>query len=370
MNPPSPSPAASADPDVERVHAVPMPRSHFGYRSSVGDIVELQDGRLLMAYRASTHTGGDVAPGGEGPGANIGIGTRTSDDGGRTWSEESILLRDPPHQGYYVHPTFLRLPGGELLLSYIYSAQTEPYYGHNYYRRSSDDGATWGEQFILTPMAGYVIMHNAKLRRLSDGRIIAPAEYKKDRMTSDDHRDYAAIVFYSDTEGHSWQMSRNDIDVLPHECQESHVVELRDGHLLLVFRTYSGSCGRAWSQDRGETWSAGELVDELPMSKRSSAITVDRIPSTGDLLLIRCTGEGGADGKYRTPLVTAISQDEGRTWGHERILEGDDDDDYGYQSVLFRTEDEAETVVMSYHAREGIWVARVPVPWLYADGGS
>ncbi len=80
MNPPSQSPAASAVLDVERVRAVPMPRSHFGYRSRLGDIVELQDGRLLMAYKASAHSGGDVPAGGEGPGANVGIGTRTSGD--------------------------------------------------------------------------------------------------------------------------------------------------------------------------------------------------------------------------------------------------------------------------------------------------
>jgi hypothetical protein len=33
-------------------------------------------------------------------------------------------------------------------------------------------------------MAGYVIMHNAKLRQLKGGRIIAPAEYKKHRMAA------------------------------------------------------------------------------------------------------------------------------------------------------------------------------------------
>ena len=353
--------------NFDRTLAVPMPYFHYGYRSRPGDIVELGDGRLLMAYKASEHSSGNLPPGAEGPGENVGIGGRYSDDGGRTWGKEFILLPDPPGQGYYVHPSFLRLPDGDLLLSYIYSAQTEPYYGHNYYRRSADDGATWSDQFILTPQGGYVIMHNAKLRQLRDGRILAPAEYKKHRPSEADHRDYAAIVFYSDTNGHSWTASSNDIDMLPHECQEPHVVELRDGQLLLMFRTYSGWVGRAWSSDRGETWSAGEKVEELAMSKRSSAITVDRIPSTGDLLLIRCTGEGGAEGKYRTPMVSAISRDEGRTWTDERIIEGDDDGDFGYQSVLFLGEGDAEVVVLSYHARDGIRTARIPVPSFYGS---
>ncbi|MFH1569191.1 MAG: sialidase family protein, partial [Gemmatimonadota bacterium] len=322
--------------DIERCLAVPLPVRQYGYRSWPGDIVELADGRLLMAYKASSSTGGTPLSA-EQPERDLGIGARASADGGRTWGPESMLFADPPG-GIYAHPGFLRLPGDQLLISYIYRADTTPYYGHNYYRRSGDDGATWSDQFVLTPRQGYVIVHNDKLRRLSDGRIVAPAEYKKDRPTSHDHSDYAALVFYSDSEGLSWQAADNDIDVRPHECQEPHIAELRDGRLLLLFRTYSGWVGRAFSADRGRTWSGGEPLPGMIMSKRASAVTVDRIPATGDLLLIRCTGEGGPEGRYRTPLVTAVSRDEGETWGCQRVLEGDPDDDFGYQSVTFLEE--------------------------------
>lgn len=331
-------------PAFEQTRAVPMEKREYGYRSWPGDIIELADGRLLMSYK------------------NEGIAARTSADRGQTWSDEFILVPNPSDQGYYCHPSFLRLPSGDILLSYIYNAGTTPYYGHNYYRRSVDEGKRWSEQFILTPQAGYVIMHNDKLRLLSDGRIIAPAEYKKHRPSSADHSDYACVVFYSDTNGYSWQVSKNDIDMLPHEAQEPHVVELQDGRLLLLFRTYSGCVGRAYSTDRGETWSAGELVEALPLSKRASAITVDRIPSTNDLLLIRCKGEGGPEGRYRTPLVAAISQDEGQTWIKERTIAGSPDDDYGYQSVTF-VDDRA---VISYHARDGLYVARIEIDWFYS----
>jgi len=59
---------------------------------------------------------------------------------------------------------------GDLLMSYIYNAQTEPYCGHNYYRRSADDVVSWGEQFLLTTMAEYVIMHNSS----DNSRIASP----------------------------------------------------------------------------------------------------------------------------------------------------------------------------------------------------
>jgi len=331
------------NPLFEKIHAVPMEKRQYGHRGMPGDIVELQDGCLQMVY---THGG---------------IASRISDDRGLTWSEESILLPDPPVQGRYCHPSFLRLPDGDLLLSYIYNSGTTPYFGQNYYRRSADDGSTWGDQLLLTAQGGYVIMHNDKLRQLANGRIIAPAEYKKHRPSEADHSDYAVIVFYSDTDGYSWKASENDIDVLPHEGQEPHVAELKDGRLLLLFRTYSGCVGRSYSEDKGETWSAGELLWDLPMSKRASAITVDRIPSTGDLLLIRCTGEGGGEGRYRTPLVAAISKDEGETWTCERTIGDDLEDDYGYQSVTFID----DMVILSFHQRDGLHVARIQIDWFY-----
>jgi sialidase-1 len=330
-------------PLFEVLHTVPRDRQRFGYRGMNGDIVALRDGSLLMAYTSG------------------GIAARRSADGGRTWSSEQVLFPDPPGQGAYCHPSLLRLASGQLLIAYIYRADTTPYFGHTYYRRSLDDGGTWGDQLLVTPAAGYVIVHNAKLRQLASGRLVAPAEYKKNRPAAADHSDYAALVFYSDTEGHSWWPADNDIDVLPHECQEPHVVELRDGRLLLLFRTYSGCVGRAFSTDQGQSWSPGELLWDLPMSRCASAVTVDRIPTTGDLLLIRCTGEGGPDRRLRTPLTAAISQDNGTTWTRERPVAADADDDYGYQSVTFV----GDLVLVSFHARDGLHLARIGVDWFY-----
>ncbi len=45
-------------------------------------------------------------------------------------------------QGYYCHPSFIRCPNGDLLISYIYGSGAVPYFGHNYYRRSADQGQT------------------------------------------------------------------------------------------------------------------------------------------------------------------------------------------------------------------------------------
>jgi sialidase-1 len=335
----------------EDAHVVKMPKGKYGPRSMPGDIVELKDGTLLMCYTMSPSWG--PAP--------FGIVARKSSDKGRTWSDPFSLVpnpQPPSTKGYYCHPSFVRLPNGDILLSYIYAAEALPYYGHNYYKRTANEGLTWSEQFVMTPHPGYVIMHNAKLLRLSTGRLIAPTEYKARWPSTNDHGGYVSLVFYSDDQGYSWQVARNMIDMNPHEAQEPHVVELKDGRLLLMFRTYSGSMGRAYSTDKGETWSKGELVKELSLP-RSGAVTVTRIPSTGDLLLIRITG-AGKEGK-RTPLTSAVSRDEGATWTNERHIAADPEGDYGYQSVTFVD----NVAVISYHALDGLHVARIGPDWFY-----
>jgi sialidase-1 len=212
----------------------------------------------------------------------------------------------------------------------------------------------------MTPCPGYAIVHNDKITRLASGRIIAAAERKKRWPDSNDHGGYVACTFYSDDNAYSWQMSQNEVDMDPMEAQEAHVEELGDGRLLMVFRTYSGFVGRAFSTDRGASWSAGELVQGLPISANACAVTLKRIPSTGDLLLIRTTA---GDGGRRTPLVSVVSRDEGETWESPRELASDPEDDYGYQSVTFLPDE--DVCVMSYHARDGLHVARIATGWFY-----
>ncbi len=333
----------------EDIHVVMIEKGRYGPRGMPGDIAVLQDGRLLLSYTHDT----------------IGVLGRTSADQGKTWSDEFVLVANPEPPapaGRMCHPSFLRMVDGNLLESCIYVAEGAlPYYGQNYLRVSADDGKTWSDQFVLTPHAGYVTMHNAKLLRLSTGRILAPCEYKKRMPSTEDHSGYVCVVFHSDDDGHSWWVSRNDVDMNPHEAQEPHVVELKDGRVMMLFRTYSGNIGRSYSSDGGETWSPGAMVEDLPLPGVTGALSVHRVPTTGDLLLIQITG--GRDGK-RSPLTARISKDEGETWSVGRDIGGDLDDDYGYQSVTFLD----DLAIVSYHALDGLHVARIGIDWFYQEG--
>ena len=98
----------------------------------------------------------------------------------------------------------------------------------------------------------------------------------------------------------------------------------------------------------------------MKTSRNSGAVTVERIPKTGDLVLLCQTGEGKT-GRYRTPFAAFLSRDDGKTWTFARNLAEDPENDYGYQSLIFL----GDTALVSYHTRDGIHVARVSVEWFY-----
>ncbi len=341
-------------------------------RGMTGDVVELADGRLLCAF-------GDTPDGPEG------ILGCYSQDCGRTWSEVRVLVPMPDKAlrhaaGEWIGvPSFLRRRNGQLMMAYIWAVNEKDPYGHTYYRMSVDEGQTWSDPKVITSSNSlYTLVHNNKLIRLSSGRILAPAEIRSDLGLNDDHRGYVSTAWFSDDDGHTWKCSDNVVDMLAHgvEAQEPHVVELKDGRLLMLFRTYSGFTGRSYSHDGGQTWSPGEMLKELPLSPGSSALHVSRIPSTGDLLLLRCTGSGGTESDerplvynrrdgmkhpIRTPMTSMISRDEGVSWSSEKIIAGDPYGDFGYPSVLYID----DVALITYHAFDGLHATRIAPDWFY-----
>lgn len=214
----------------------------------------------------------------------------------------------------------------------------------------------------MNPHPGYNIIHNDKFVQLASGRIVAPVEYE--RVTSgDDHAGYVSYTVYSHDNGYSWHESGNMVNILPVEAQEPHVVELRDGRVMMLMRTYSGYVARSCSEDKCATWSEGKPVPELKRPSNSSALNIKRIPGTGDLLLLRCSGNPPEQPGIRTPFVSVLSRDEGETWVNERVISGDPEEDYGYPSLLFVD----ETALISYHRRDGLYVLRIGVDWFYGE---
>ena len=152
---------------------------------------------------------------------------------------------------------------------------------------------------------------------------------------------------------------------------EPEIIPPGDARLRSPWRTSFNGTQRIYqtrSRDQGETWSTPEPTD-LAAAPRSP-VKVGRIPSTGDLLVV---WNNSPD--RRSPLSTAISQNEGKSWKHVKNLEQDPQYTYAYTSLTFVD----ERVLLTY------WVGRkdqvpgesasrssyslklrsVPVKWLY-----
>ena len=120
-----------------------------------------------------------------------------------------------------------------------------------------------------------------------------------------------------------------------------------------------------FSEDGGETWSKLKKSN-IPQPTPSPA-TIERIPSTGDLLLVWNNGDDPAARAKpigRRPFTAAISSDDGATWKHVKNIGTDPDGWYCYTAMQFA----GDHVVLGhceYPRLNSLQITRFPVKWLY-----
>lgn len=304
-------------------------------RNSEGDFIQLQDGRILFIY---THfvdhpeRGGDHGP--------AYLAARLSEDGGLTWTQEDV--RVIPNEGDWnvMSVSLLRLQSGEIALFYLRKNSRED--TRPFMRISTDEAQSWSDPIQIIPddQIGYYILNNDRVVQLSNGRLVAPVA-RHHGPGWEKWTPYGHITAYlSDNGGRTWRRSRSvlapsdDTQDTRVMMQEPGVVELKDGRLMMFIRTDQNAQYLSYSSDAGETWS-----DPVPSRIRSplSPATIERIPKTGDLLLVWNDNvhTGTPTAGKRTPFNVAISRDEGRTWERRKALEEDPDGWYCYTAVDF-----------------------------------
>jgi len=348
-----------------------LPPKEGNPRNSEGDFVTLRDGRILFVYTHFT--------GGAGDDASAYLAGRTSNDEGRTWTEEDqVVLRQEGTQNV-MSVSLLRLQDGRIALFYLRKNSRSDC--RPYLRFSDDEARTWSDPVACIPEedSGYYVLNNDRAVQLKSGRIILPVA----QHNAPDWEKWTpygvALCYLSDDAGKTWRRSASELDGHQPDgprvmLQEPGVVELKDGRLMMFFRTRSGCQYLSFSNDGGDHWSA--LEPSRILSPQSPA-SIERIPSTGDLLLVWNNHEDIAPslkGK-RTPLATAISRDEGRTWENVKIIEDNPHGWYCYTAIDFV----GDHVLLGYCAgdrRENnglalTQVTRLPITWLYqTDQGT
>ncbi len=344
------------------VRTLELPPGEGNPRNSEGGFVTLKDGSILFVYSHYTAgRGGDHDP--------AHLAGRTSSDGGRTWNAEDRLIVENEGGMNVMSVSLLRLQNGEIALFYLLKNSAQDC--RPVMRISRDEGATWGAPVeCVTDEIGYYVLNNDRAIQLKNGRLVLPLclHWAKGATKADWQGEL--MCYLSDDSGKTWRRSKTvqkgyDVSGKRITTQEPGVVELKDGSVLMIIRASGGCQYLAYSKDGGDTWSepvASEI--KSPVSPAS----IKRLPSTGDLLLVwndHANIPPSLKGR-RVPLSTAISKDDGQSWQHSKVLEGNPKGHYCY--IAIHPMDDA--VLLGYCAMKGLAhsrVTRVPVAWLYQD---
>ncbi|MDP6153437.1 MAG: sialidase family protein [Phycisphaeraceae bacterium] len=295
-------------------------------RNSEGDVIELRDGRLYLAY---SHFYADADDFGAGD-----IRGKTSEDGGATWSPPFMiqpntarynsgrlaLCRLPEiSDGYQKKPDFLAL---------VYVDLNDFYHCQTLMRTSIDEGKSWSSpvQINDTGTLGHICQRGNTVLVLKSGRILVPVYAMFGGLC-------ASFMYYSDDRGNTWQRSLGEIalDVTDDglrfataDFEEPAVAELRDGRLLCFGRTRMGQLYQSFSEDAGITWSKPEPTG---LASSYSPAALKTIPTTGDLVCVwnQVSSQEVVDGLGRMRISCAVSKDDGKTWTHFQNVESLDD---------------------------------------------
>lgn len=338
------------------------PATAQNLRNTEGDLLVRRDGTLLAAWADFYDGSRDDAP--------ARISASHSNDGGRTWGDR-FTLQENTGKANVMSVSLLRSRTGDVLFFFLQKNSLTDLKA--YVRRSTDDAETWGEPVLVTPEPGYHVMNNARVLQLKSGRLLAPVATSAQVWTKNDN--FRTVVYRSDDDGRTWTRGTTLVSAPKRGAMEPGLIEMNDGRVMQIIRTQTGYIWRAFSSDGGDTWTEAE---PWTIESPESPATLVRVPGSGEWLLVwnpkviwgnpERTVLGANHGGVRTPLVAAISRDEGVTWSEPRAIESDLANTYAYTSATFAGN---RVLLTYYHFPQGgkqlsLKFKSVPLAWLLA----
>lgn len=269
---------------------------------------------------------------GQSDAGNIDLLVKRSTDGGLTWSEASVVWNDGANTCGNPCPVVDR-DTGTIWLAMTWNLGTD----HErdimagtsqqprlvFMTHSDDDGLTWSEPaeissttrrehwrwYATGPGNGIQLTRGEHA-----GRLVIPANHS-DHSDASKHP-YRSHVFWSDDHGATWELGGVQED----RTNESAVIELGDGSLMQIMRSYHGTNRRAMatSVDAGATWSSVYLQDELDTPVCQASCVRVAWPTEDKPGLLMFSSPRGRD---RSHMTIWSSIDEGESWQVEREVE-------------------------------------------------
>jgi len=312
-----------------------IPPSKNNPRNSEGAFIELKDGTIIFAY--SKFIGKDGKDD-----ASACIAFLYSYDNGQTFVNEKIMFeKDEINAKNIMSVSFLRLKDS---IAIFYAIR----YGFHdirlHMRKSYDEGKTFSKLKSCIMYQGYHVTNNDRVVLLSNGRLIVPTAFHRCVTNNpDDWKSFSgkgvARFFISDDEGETFRESAGfgsiNSKLSNSGLQEPGIIELDQGHLLCYCRTDLGSQYLSHSYDYGETWSeflpSKFFSPTAPMSMKRLDNSIYAIYNPIPITPI--FNEGISWG--RTPLIGAISEDNGKNFNKFFVIEDDKKRGFCYTAMYY-----------------------------------
>ncbi len=288
-------------------------------------ICELPEGNLLLSFYAGEY---------EGSPDQVILGAYYDRRLGR-WSEPEVWVHVARRAT--VNPRVFLGPDGAVWLVAQVNYGKRWCSGGTYLflKRSYDGGRTWTDLELLVEQKGLL----GKNKPLVEGKfVLLPVEWEAT---------WSAAFLRSEDGGETWEVVGDLGRAAGARLIQPTVVRLSDGKIMAYIRSQEGKIFVSYSDDNGVTWTCPEPTS-LP--NPNSGIDMVRLRS-GKLVLVynptvpllkpkklhpawpQRMPTGFEVWGPRTPLVAALSPDEGRSWPHRIVLE-EGDGEYSYPAVI------------------------------------
>lgn len=335
-------------------------------RHSEGAFLRLKDGQILFVYSRFSGSYDDDAP------SDL-VAIRSADEG-ETWSEAEVVIPASFYQTKNVMSvSLMRMANGDVGLFYLVKQNATV--NRVMLSRSADEGKSFYKhvECSLPDRAGYYVLNNDRAERLANGRIILPLAFHRGNFEDGGSKGYFdgrgfTCFLYSDDDGETWQESADTAyPPFAHSetgLQEPGVIEKKNGVLWAYSRTDQMYQYEYFSLDNGEHWT-------LPWASRftspASPMKIARNPYTQDLIAVwnpipNYNGRRiSRAGWGRTPLVYAVSADDGMTWSEYTLIESEEEHGYCYPAVFFTKDNAMLLGYCSGGPKDGICLARLTI---------
>ncbi len=276
-----------------------------------------------------------------------------SKDGGRTWKENGRMKMSWNLTGMISDGgiSFFKLKDGRLAFLAHRHVQGLDGGGLPVISFSEDEGENWTPAKLAGSPEGVWYVMNDRLIQMSNGRIVIPVSHMPKGMGDSEGDQNLGLCFFSDDGGETWAKSQKPTELNDGRgMAEPCVVEIGNNQLLMLARTGSGYLYRSLSNDGGNTWATPEPTTLL---SACSPLTLKTLPD-GRLIVFYNHAKPLGKGAFfpRTPLVYAVSSNNGKTWNEPVVVDDDGIEDNNkmniYPSVCFT--EEGMLIIWSTHA--------------------